>query len=633
MLTQDQIKANINALEKQGAKPEEIQGWLNSLSTKQNQSLQQSAQTNQPQTSQPQGQGFLRTAGDIVTGGKFGQNVAQAAYGATDMAGLVPKGQQIGTITNQYVKNGDTLLAIANHTQDPARKQELVKQAQGMYSDAGMVGDSIIGHVRSIEQQVGDAAGLMINLATAGGLGSKALAGSTKAVGIGKGALQGAIQGGLTGGIYGTAQGVASGLQNNKRGGALAGSVVGGAALGAAGGAAVGTVTGAISGGVNSKVLGAKKQELALEQTTSSLSRSEKTAASARTLTGSPTKGVTVVPNNKEIEVAQTALPYIDKNPVASENNIKTAISDISQKDILPSLDQYSNVLDKKPAGSIIVYHGEGSNLPKEGNLFGNGYYVSRTANEAASFGPNQTVGFAKINPQDILTINSQDELNKLYEDAIQRYPKIDLQEALPKYVQKDLGYKAIEGKQFMDGINVFDKNTISEGVASSAKNQLVKSVDSINPSLITKNDPVRKGVYEDFKTKVIQSIQNAKTDKELFNARQTIDDLATQETNGKIWEESGKLNPIYEFWRQARRVINGDLGNRIPGLEDSLRTQTNLYDALEGIAEKTGKLIGKPGTRQVIGTALKKAAIIGGVGAAGGATTLGLARKTGLVK
>lgn len=112
----------------------------------------------------------------------------------------------------------------------------------------------------------------------------------------------------------------------------------------------------------------------------------------------------------------------------------------------------------ENPKTAFTAYHGEGSHVQSEtGNVFGNGFYVSRTSSEASVFGPSLSSGIIDLKPSDIYNVKTQEDLTKLYETVIKKYPDLSIGDAIPKYV-KSLGYKAIEGKQFMDGINIFDK-------------------------------------------------------------------------------------------------------------------------------------------------------------------------------
>lgn len=70
MLTREQIQANIEALEKQGASQSEIQEWLNSLPK----------QSSAPQPEQPKKEGILKKVGKALISSelKFGQSIADA---------------------------------------------------------------------------------------------------------------------------------------------------------------------------------------------------------------------------------------------------------------------------------------------------------------------------------------------------------------------------------------------------------------------------------------------------------------------------------------------------------------------------------------------------------------------------
>jgi hypothetical protein len=132
-------------------------------------------------------------------------------------------------------------------------------------------------------------------------------------------------------------------------------------------------------------------------------------------------------------------------------------------------------------------------------------------------------------------------------------------------------------------------------------KKALLDEIDSINPSILTKADPVKNTAFNEFKNRIMTMIGTAKNDSELFEIRKGIDKLVTEETQGKIWEMSGRLNPIYEMWRNGRKTINNLISQRIPGTSESLKTQSLLYDALDGVAEKVGILVNKPGTVQKV--------------------------------
>lgn len=407
--------------------------------------------------------------------------------------GLVGGDKFFNNITDQYTHNVDTLTQLAAKQSDPTMKQKYLDMAKSDFEAGQKVGADFKG--RTWEQIAGDTLGVATDVGATllplTGVGGAV----TKGIGFVPGAIQGAKIGAITGGLIGTSYGTAGALQENKS----AGGVLGGAALGGVGGGITGGVLGGITGGITGALKPGVSDKEALSQVQSSLSNKEKVDAGARKLTGSPLTGVNVEPTNQDLKVAEAARPYLDRNIVNSENNIKNGISQISEQKILPTLDEFSTA------------------------------------------------------------------------------------------------------------------------VGRDNKTALINSIKDIKPLDITKNDPVRAGVYRDFQDRIINVIANAKDDKELFQARQVLDQLAEQQTNGKIWDDSGKLIPTQEVWRQGRRVINGFLGNRIPELSENLQTQTLLYDALEGVGEKTGKLIGKAGA---IGKFGNKVANYAGKGAL---TALGL--------
>jgi hypothetical protein len=143
------------------------------------------------------------------------------------------------------------------------------------------------------------------------------------------------------------------------------------------------------------------------------------------------------------------------------------------------------------------------------------------------------------------------------------------------------------------------DINKSSKPISWKLKKELLEEIDSINPSIMTKADPVNSSAFNQFKEKMLTNIGTAKNDADLFNIRKELDRIVTRETNGKIWTDSGRFNPIYEVWRGGRGVLNKFTSSRIKGVSESLKKQSMLYDALEGVAEKTGKLIDKPGVIQ----------------------------------
>lgn len=185
--------------------------------------------------------------GEFITGGKAGQDIAQAGYmGFQYLKGALGGKNAVEDTRQQYVDNGNRLLDLANKQKDAATKLKYSKMAAQMYTESGNVPEGIIGKVRTGEQVTGDMIGLLTNLAMGGGavsgLGKVSTAIENPIV---KAGVEGAIHGATQGGAFGTGQGLAQGLQ--KKGNALqvAGSTLAGGAIGAATGAAAGGALGA----------------------------------------------------------------------------------------------------------------------------------------------------------------------------------------------------------------------------------------------------------------------------------------------------------------------------------------------------------------------------------------------------
>lgn len=116
----------------------------------------------------------------------------------------------------------------------------------------------------------------------------------------------------------------------------------------------------------------------------------------------------------------------------------------------------------EKVNGHTVFWRGEGKS--PGGSLLGSGYYISDSKKVAAQFGKVKPVYLNIFNPNEILRINTQDELESLYKSAARKYPKDPQSTAIAKYA-KDQGYKAILGTNNLDpvaGINVLDKKLVS---------------------------------------------------------------------------------------------------------------------------------------------------------------------------
>jgi hypothetical protein len=109
------------------------------------------------------------------------------------------------------------------------------------------------------------------------------------------------------------------------------------------------------------------------------------------------------------------------------------------------------------------VYVGRGGMADKMINgvdELGVGTYVAKDAETAGKFGKVAELKVS-LKPSDILKINSQKEFEEFTENAIKRFPNLDVAKAKTAYA-KSLGYKAIRASKEFDplgGINIIDKS------------------------------------------------------------------------------------------------------------------------------------------------------------------------------
>lgn len=121
---------------------------------------------------------------------------------------------------------------------------------------------------------------------------------------------------------------------------------------------------------------------------------------------------------------------------------------------------------DTGKAQTFDVFHGSGGDSFNDGtDLFGNGFYVSRSADTAEKFGDDVAQSSISVKPNQVLTIDNDAQYNQLITSALKTFPGDDIQTSLPKYAAR-LGYKAIEGTPAYDplaGIAVIDKSIIKK--------------------------------------------------------------------------------------------------------------------------------------------------------------------------
>lgn len=263
MLTQDQLKANIDAMQSQGASHDDIQGYLDSLKGQDN-----PISTPETQPSEGWGVGLLKGLGSVAKGATSLLTTNEQGTAKDIAAGF---GQQQFTPQDASLnaKSVGQLIAHAHQLPigDPRRTTLLQQAAQIAGIGSGQAQENL-SNIPSNEHALGDVAGVGLDVLASGTYGKgglvtgqlgkatpTALEGLNKGVGFLRGAGQGALQGAKTGGLIGAGYGAVHGLQADKSALGVAGSAVEGGVSGAAVGGIIGGITGGISGVRKSRAL------------------------------------------------------------------------------------------------------------------------------------------------------------------------------------------------------------------------------------------------------------------------------------------------------------------------------------------------------------------------------------------
>lgn len=266
------------------------------------QQQKQSTQTATPEKKQ----GFWSKVGNALTSSeqKFGDTLGQAG------AILSGTGKTIDKANQTYMDTGNKMVQEARKQTDPTKRAKYLQIANDNFAKAGSTYKAVLPAIEKTNKQIlGEAAGVALDVATAGTFG-KAAAGAkfgklsktvptvanalAKPTGIVKGIAKGAASGAVIGGAYGAA----GAAQENK-------SVLQGAKSGVTSGALVGGVLGGASAGATNYLL-SKTQKAA------------KTDLKINNLVGNVTQG-----DKKQIEKARQALQTIDVNEVKKFSDLK----------------------------------------------------------------------------------------------------------------------------------------------------------------------------------------------------------------------------------------------------------------------------------------------------------------------
>lgn len=347
-LTHSQMIANINAMEKQGAKPQEIQGYLDSLKAKSYNptpfssgavSFGQGQQTKQDNNSfsQPPGSEAIGNFGASLFGLNSAKNLGESAGGALQQVGNIGGAQDIANARAQDTDTQNKLTQAIHKAKaegkDTSKFTGLLKSFQPVQSDTEL--NPALN--KTSEQVAGEGLGVASGVLGAGGL-SKASPIVEKAPGILSGMWQGAKSGAAYGGAFGAVQGASDSMQQNKDWKGVAEQSGAQGLIGAAGGGLLGGVAGGVGGAVNRKlpdvVSSNRAQELQKVVSANSKLRDFADYASSK-------KGMDVVKILSEEDWLHGA---VDSEGVIHTNNALKELNDILQ----PAEDSVANNIAKE---------------------------------------------------------------------------------------------------------------------------------------------------------------------------------------------------------------------------------------------------------------------------------------------
>lgn len=290
MLTRLQIQENIDSLEQQGATPDEIQEWLDSL-PKQSEQTQTTAEA-------PKKEGIFKKIGKALISSelKFGKSIADAmpSFVPGSAAWTNKQNEQIFANQNAMMEN---LFAqrkkLKTEGKDTSRLDAAIKDMQERMSKPAIDINETNASVNKTAKQVfGEGLGVATDILSAGSYGKAAqgaqtgklliagktsgkvagilgkvgiqstvspaagalpsiIGGGTKAQAALKGAWQGAKQGFTSGAVWGTAQGATRAMQDNKDNTDIASDAITGGVVGGVAGGTVGAIVGGTSGYIN----------------------------------------------------------------------------------------------------------------------------------------------------------------------------------------------------------------------------------------------------------------------------------------------------------------------------------------------------------------------------------------------
>lgn len=288
MLTRLQIQENIDSLEQQGASPDEIQEWLDSIPK----------QSSQTQTEEPKKEGIFKKIGKALISSelKFGKSIADAMPSFVPGSAAWTNKQNEEIFKNQQQMMDNLLIQrkkLKTEGKDTSRLDAAIKDMQEQMSKPAIDINETNASVNKTAKQVfGEGLGVATDILSAGSYGKAAqgaqtgklliagkasgkvagvlgkvgiqstvspaagalpsiIGGGTKAQAALKGAWQGAKQGFTSGAVWGTAQGATRAMQDNKDNTDIASDAITGGVVGGVAGGTVGAIVGGTSGYIN----------------------------------------------------------------------------------------------------------------------------------------------------------------------------------------------------------------------------------------------------------------------------------------------------------------------------------------------------------------------------------------------
>lgn len=403
--------------------------------------------------------GFIQKAGEALISSEkgFGESIGQAIA-----APLYAKEAEQNNA--RYMKAGNDMLALAKKTLDPVKRQTYMNLSQDYFNKAGSGIQDIVGELKTTKQVIGEAAGVALDVATAGTLSGMGKAGVKTALSGGKALAKTSAVGAGVGSAYGATQA----MQENKGAGEIAGSALTGAAIGAvapvaikgAGKVAQGVKTLASKGKMAEKAITKAEQELvniennyakirkASEYSKDNLAGSRKRILEADVLPGTVDDTGTI---RTQEAIKKYKSEVIDgAEGIVKENLAKEGVSvspDVIKsqlrKDILSSglegkqLTRALNNIDDEVNG-LALRSGETGNIPL-------------TSVQDAKINATGGINFAT----DKWTKTEQKAIARAYKNVIEQNSKFNVREVnkeLQKYYQ-DLDYlELLDGRKVKGG-------------------------------------------------------------------------------------------------------------------------------------------------------------------------------------